>query len=248
MTAVGSSDRVGQAGAPATTESSWRQIDWGCVEKEVWRLQARIAKATRVGRWNKVRALQHLLTRLRNGKLLAVKRVTDNAGKRTAGVDGQIWSTPQSKLNAVRSLKHRGYQPQALWQLALIPVAETTADTNSYGFRPKRAAADAIEHCFIILAKKSSASWVLEEDIKGCFDNISHDWLLKHVPMDKVILRKWLKAGTIEDGVRSTTEKGAPQGGLCAAEHNPPYEQCWVMHSVPWQGLVVLVPLQEHCA
>lgn len=103
---------------------------------------------------------------------------------------------------------------QALWQMALIPSAETTADTNSYGFRPKRSAADAIEHCFAILAKRSSAPWVMEGDIKGCFDNIRHHWLLEHVPMDKVILRKWLQAWL--HGIRSVAEAGTPQGGIAS--------------------------------
>lgn len=101
-------------GAPPANEATWEQISWDQVVEEVTRLQARIAKATQVGRWGKVKALQHLLTHSRSGKLLAVKRVTENKGKRTAGVDGKIWSTPMSKLNAVRSLTHRGYQPLPL--------------------------------------------------------------------------------------------------------------------------------------
>ena len=101
-------------GAPPANEANWEQIDWDQVVQEVTRLQARIAKATQAGRWNKVRVLQHLLTRSRSGKLLAVKRVTENAGKKTAGVDGKVWATPMSKLKASRSLTHRGYQPLPL--------------------------------------------------------------------------------------------------------------------------------------
>ena len=77
---------------------------------------------------------------------------------------------------------------QALWKLALEPVAETRADRNSYGFRPARSTADAIAHCFNALAKRTSAEWLLEGDIRGCFDNISHEWLLRNIPMDKKIL------------------------------------------------------------
>jgi RNA-directed DNA polymerase len=105
---------------------------------------------------------------------------------------------------------------QALYLLALDPRAETLADPNSYGFRTHRAPADAIEQCFIALAKKASPPWVLEGDIRACFDELSHDWLLAHIPMDKAILRKWLKAGYIEGRVLHPTDAGTPQGGICS--------------------------------
>jgi len=105
---------------------------------------------------------------------------------------------------------------QALYLLALDPIAETTDDPNSYGFRQLRSTADAIEQCFGMLAKAASAKWVLEGDIKSCFDRISHDWILAHVPMDKAILRKWLKAGFLEDGILHPTDEGTPQGGICS--------------------------------
>jgi RNA-directed DNA polymerase len=181
---------VSGAGAPSHSERVWLQTDWRKTEKEVRQLQVRIAKATQESRWGKVKALQRLLTRSYCGKLLAVKRVTENRGKRTPGIDGKVWSTPAAKLKGALALKHRGYRPQplrriyipksngkkrplgiptmrdramqSLWKLALEPVAETQADPNSYGFRPKRSTADAIAHCFNALAKQTSAKWVLE--------------------------------------------------------------------------------------
>ena len=101
---------------------------------------------------------------------------------------------------------------QTLYKFALEPLAEITADPNSYGFRPKRCVQDAIEQCFIDLNKEKSAKWVLEGDIKGCFDNISHSWILNHVPTDKKILKKWLKSGFIETKRLFPTDKGTPQG------------------------------------
>ncbi len=227
-------------GAPSNFISAWPQ-HWNQIESQVKRLQVRIAKATREGRWGKVQALQRLLTRSFSGKMLAVKRATENRGKRTPGVDGKIWSTPVAKSTGAQALQHRGYRPQplrriyipksngkqrplgiptmrdramqALWKLALEPVAETRADPNSYGFRSQRSTADAIAHCFNALAKRGSAHWVLEGDIRGCFDNISHDWLLANVPMDKVVLRKWLRAGYVDQGALFATEAGTPQGG-----------------------------------
>lgn len=103
---------------------------------------------------------------------------------------------------------------QALHKLALAPVAETLADPNSYGFRECRSCADAIAAAFNALSKPNSATWVFEADITGCYDNINQDWMLENIPMDKVILRKWLKAGYIEDGTLYPTRKGTPQGAV----------------------------------
>src|SRR5439155_12840634 len=103
---------------------------------------------------------------------------------------------------------------QALHLLALEPIAETTADLNSYGFRPARSTADAGEQCFISLARKVSAEWVLEADIQGCFDQISHDWMVANLPTDKAILQKWLKAGYVYQNELFPTDAGTPQGGI----------------------------------
>lgn len=228
--------------APSDIALDWHVIDWAKSHAIVRRLQARIVKATQEGRWNKVKALQRLLTTSYSGKTIAVKRVTENQGKKTPGVDGTTWSTPEAKLQATLSLRRRGYKPmplrrvyipksngkmrplgiptmrdramQALHLLALEAVAETLADGNSYGFRPERATRDAIEQCFTALAQRLSHQWILEGDIKGCFDNISHDWMIANVPTDKVILTKWLKAGYIEQRRLFPTHAGTPQGGI----------------------------------
>ena len=103
---------------------------------------------------------------------------------------------------------------QALHLLALDPVAETLADTHSYGFRKERSCADAIGQCFTVLAPRRSARWILDADIAACFDRIDHDWLLAHVPMNTARLRQWLKAGYLHQGDLHPTEEGTPQGGI----------------------------------
>ncbi len=105
------------AGAASPADGTWHAIDWHQAHRNVRRLQARIVKATQEGRWGKVQALQRLLTHSFSGKALAVKRVTENQGKRTAGVDGAIWNTPQKKATAIQQLQQRGYQPQPLRRL-----------------------------------------------------------------------------------------------------------------------------------
>ena len=103
---------------------------------------------------------------------------------------------------------------QALYKLALDPVAETTADPNSYGFRAERSTHDAISQCFVVLGIPNGAKWILEGDIKGCFDNISHQWIMENIPMDKEILEKFLKSGFVEMGELFPTNRGTPQGGV----------------------------------
>ncbi len=231
-------------GAASRGASDWNQVDWRKVRQSVRRLQMRIAKAVKEGRWGKVKALQRLLTHSFSGKALAVKRVTENRGKKTPGVDRIIWDTPRKCAKGVSSLKRRGYRPlplrrvfipkangklrplgippmidramQALHPLALEPITETTADPNSYGFRPYRASRDAAEQCFKALSRRRSAGWVLDADIASCFDEISKDWLIANIPMDKVILRRWLDAGYMQDGEWRATRAGVPQGGIAS--------------------------------
>jgi RNA-directed DNA polymerase len=221
---------------------TWKTIDWPHVRQEVRRLQMRIAKATQAGQHRKAQALQWVLTHSRSAKLLAVHKVTTNRGAKTPGVDNIRWRTDKQKLQAALNLKRHGYKPkplrrhyivkpngklrplgiptlhdramQALYALALAPIAETLADRNSYGFREGRRCADALEQCCNILSKSVSSPWILEGDIRACFDEISHAWLLQHVPMDKRVLRAWLEAGYWEKGQLFPTLKGTPQGGL----------------------------------
>jgi len=239
---MGKQMTANSAGAPVDVAKKWSSIDWNYARRQVRRLQMRIAKAVKEKKWNKVKTLQYLLTRSFYAKLLAVKRVTSNKGKKTPGIDGVLWKGARAKWRAACSLRRRGYKPkplrriyipkkngkkrplsipiildramQALYKLALAPVAETTADGNSYGFRESRSCADAIQAAFNALSKPNSATWVLEADITGCYDNISKEWMLRNIPMDKVVLRKWLDAGYVENGITYPTRKGVPQGGI----------------------------------
>lgn len=226
----------------SASSATWSNVKWQKVELNVYRLQMRIAKAAKEQRYNKVKALQWLLTHSLEAKLLATKRVTSSQGAKTAGVDGKIYQCDPDKMQLALNLKQRGYkaQPlkrvyipkrngkkrplgiptlpdramQALYLMALEPIAEMQADPNSYGFRPYRSTADAVERCFKVLCNKPSVRWILEGDIKTCFDNISHQWLLQNIPIEKRILKQWLKAGFMEKQTIFPTTEGTPQGGV----------------------------------
>jgi RNA-directed DNA polymerase len=233
-------DAIDSASSGVPTE--WVALDWRRVQKNVRVMQIRLTKATQDGDWRRVKSLQRWLTRSFSAKALAVKRVTENQGKRTAGVDRQLWETPSQKFAAIAQLEKRRYRPmplrrvyipksggkerplgiptmkdramQALHLLALDPVLETMSDPNSYGFRKKRSTADAMSQIFLQTCRETSARWILDADIEGFFDNINHDWLIEHVRMDKSILRKWLKSGVVDRAQLLATTAGTPQGGV----------------------------------
>jgi RNA-directed DNA polymerase len=236
----------------------WHAHKWGKLVRNVRRAQrapeVRIVKAVRCGNRRRVQALQRLLAGSYSAKVLAVRRAqrapAENQGSRTAGVDGQRWSTPAEKMTGVKGLEERPYQAkphpggtrrryipkkngklrslgiptmqdrakQAVDLFTLDPLAETTADAGcplgAYAFRRERSCADAIEQCFHVLYHPQAAQWVLEGDIKACFDQISHSWLREHIPINRTVLGQWLKAGYLEKRTLYPTAAGTPQGGI----------------------------------
>lgn len=226
-----------------TKRVKWKDINWIIAESYVNRLQVRIVKAVQKDKWRLVKRLQKLITNSFYAKAIAVKRVITNKGKHTPGIDKVVWETDEDKSKAIEKLDTSKYhaQPlrrvyiekygkkekrplgiptmqdramQGLMLLALEPVAETTADRVSFGFRRNRSAQDAMEYIFKLLARKTSPQWILEGDIKGCFDHISHEWMLGNIPTDKRIMRQFLKCGYVDRRTLFPTEEGSPQGGL----------------------------------
>lgn len=224
------------------TMTDWHSIDWKRAERQVGILQKKLSDAYEAKKYRKARRLQYLLANSFHSKAIAVRTVTSNKGKDTPGVDGEKWDSPKKKSRALQCLNQERYHArplrrvyipkragkvrplgiptlydramQKLYSLTLEPISELHADTYSYGFRKYRSAHDAGRCLFNLLAGRNRATFVIDADIKGCFDNISHDWMLEHVPLPKTILTEWLKCGFIDKGCYQETDKGTPQGGL----------------------------------
>lgn len=227
----------------ANIQVKWNQINWEQAEQYINRLQTRIVKATRKRKWRLVKRLQYLIMKSFYARAIAVKRVISNKGKNTSGVDGVTWNGHKEREKAIKELNISTYRAlplrrilikkygkeekrplsiptmsdramQSLALLGLEPVAETTADRVSFGFRKCRSTHDAMARGFSLLCRKDAPTWILEGDIKGCFDNISHEWLMKNIRMDKNLLGKFIKSSFVYKKKLFSTEQGTPQGGI----------------------------------
>lgn len=226
--------------APSDSICRWEDIDFRLAEYRVKKLQKRIATAYKCNDSKTVAYLQNKMINSFYAKALAVRRVTSNRGKKTPGSDGVTWKTPEEKWNAVLSLRQKDYhaQPlkavyipkangsfrplsiptikdramQTLYKFALEPIAEVSADLNSYGYRSGRSSKLAARKCLNILNRAPFPSYILKTDIQSCFSKISHEWILKNIPLDEKALNNFIIRQDVENKKPSSSGAGIPQG------------------------------------
>jgi len=227
------------------TFGTFYRIDWKHCTRVVYHLQCDIAKAWQAKDLQRVRDLQDKLVSKFEARALAVKSVRTNPGSKTPGVDDVVWDSDRALMEAIRRLRTlAGYSPmpvkrvyipkakggrrplgiptmfdravQTLYAFSLLPIAECTADSRSYGYRPYKSPHDAAAYLQLVLGAMYSKRWVLEADIEAFFDTLSHEWLLRNIPMKREMLEKFLKAGFINTRTRAVheTPMGTPQGGV----------------------------------
>lgn len=237
-------DRVSRDIGTTTSALEWTDIEWPSVMKRVKNLRQRIYRATQAQQWNQVRSLMKLIMRSQANLLVSVRRATqENDGKKTPGIDGQTARTATERNQIIKQMqsytlwqvkpakriyipKANGKRPlgipcmidriaQIMVKNALEPSWEARFEPHSYGFRPGRSAHDAIQYCWLCLRSDRPNRWVLDADLQGAFDNVSHTYLIDkigNVP-GKALIKQWLKAGYMEKGQWHATEQGTPQGG-----------------------------------
>lgn len=224
--------------------SDWESINWKRVNYHVRKVQKRIAEAALHQDWHKVRELQQLALQSYDCRLYAVHKVTTRKNIRTPGLDGLFLATGEDRFAAVNALDYRNYHPQpfkrfyvpkdhdksrkrplsvpvifdraaeALFLIAVDPVVETCADLHAYGFRKSRSSMDAIRYIVEEFGLLHGRQWVLKADVKGCFDNLSHDWIMQHIIFDKTVMQRVLKCGYVYRGKQYPLHEGMPQGGV----------------------------------
>ena len=216
----------------------WQEMDWERAERELLKYQQSISRLTYARNMSEVTEVQKVLVRSRWAKVLAVRHVVKEDSE--PGIDGMKWTTDAEKMEAALSLTSKGYHAkpyrkiiinadgkerginipvcydkamQVLYAYSVDPVAESLGDRQSYAFRKGRSIFDAHSYIQRNFSGDRSPRFVVLADVRKCYDRISHDWLIRNIPLDKKVLAETLSAGSIYDGeLFPPLEYGISQG------------------------------------
>ncbi len=217
----------------------WLTVDWVAAEDALLDMQQKLTKGAFVGDMARIEQMQKRIVRSDAAKLLAVRHVTETSSG--PGIDGVKWTTHAEKMRAALMLTSKDYkaQPcrhiviqskyktkerrisvptmydramQVLYAYSLDPVAEATAERKSFAFRKGRSMQDVHSYIVDCLNGTDAPKYVLLADVKSCYNNISHKWLLDNIPMDKYVLNEFLKSGFVFAGSMFPTEQGISLG------------------------------------
>lgn len=205
----------------------WEEIDWPQAEETLAAMQKSLAYAACAHDTKRVVEFQKQIVRCTEAKLLAVRHVCESSSG--PGMDGVRWTRPEQKMKAALALTSDGYEAkplreiivhskstgrdrrigiptyydramQVLYSYSLAPVAEAGADRKSFAFRRGRSMLDVSAYIMEALKGKDAPEFVVVADVKACYASIQHSWPMEHTPMDKKVLREFLKCGHVFAG------------------------------------------------
>lgn len=216
----------------------WNTIDWPAAESRLAALQMALAKAAYSHDWDLIAKWQKRVAYSLDAKVLAVRHVCTTAS--STGVDCIRWTTPHEKMSAALSLDSKGYHAmparlliinskngkqrrvhietyydramQVLYAFTLDPVAESWADRKSFAYRKGRSAYDLNEYVREALSGYDAPEWIFVGDVHRCYEDLSQEWLLNHIPMATGVLRQFLKAGYVFAGELFPMDTGIGTG------------------------------------
>lgn len=205
--------------------SLWESIDWEEAERNLAEMQCILAKCAYSRNREVIEKWQKRIVMSLDAKLLAVRHTCNMAG---SGVDCIQWKTPHDKMSAALALTSKGYRAmpsrlllltsrngkqrrihietyhdramQCLYAYALDPIAESWGDRASFAYRKGRSSFDVNEYIKKGLSGKKAPEWIFMADVRKCYENISHEWIMENIPSSTFMMKQFLQAGYVFGG------------------------------------------------
>lgn len=224
-------------------EYNWNDVDWRRANNELKTLQAKLYKAIRdQASKEEVRRIHNAIIQSFAARALAVRRITTNGGRKTAGIDGILYTTAEQKIQAVIELGNFNAGKYRANPVKRVLIPKGNGDTRPLGIPTIRDRSIQMLYNFILdvhqehganarsfgfrkgrsakqaiqyawVLSSGSKRWIMSVDVKKAYDRVNHEWILKNMPIDSRVVRQWLKAGAVDNGKTVFSDFGVPQGG-----------------------------------